>query len=105
MKPSHLPVLYASLLLAAGNAVAAQAAPPVLSLEQAVARVQRDVGGTVLSAEPQHRGRHLEYRIKVLTAAGHVRVVAVPGDADHAAGSADSTKNTAGNGSGNKEKH
>jgi uncharacterized membrane protein YkoI len=44
-----------------------------ISLEQAVARVQRATGGRVLDA----RGAGDNYRIKVLTRSGEVRVVYV----------------------------
>lgn len=48
-----------------------------MTLEQAVAKVQTDTGGKVLAADTQRRGRTIEYRIKVLTPNGHVRVVPV----------------------------
>nr|WP_240922605.1 hypothetical protein [Oleiagrimonas sp. C23AA] len=48
-----------------------------MTLEQAVAKVQSDTGGKVLAADTQRRGRTIEYRIKVLTPNGHVRVVPV----------------------------
>jgi uncharacterized membrane protein YkoI len=44
-----------------------------LSLDEAVARVQRDTGGRVLSADARDGG----YRIKVLLRDGSVRVVNV----------------------------
>ncbi|BBD79475.1 PepSY domain-containing protein [Aerosticca soli] len=88
------------LVLPALAGTAAHAARQELSLEQAVAHVQQESGGTILSADTQHRGRRVEYRIKVLTPDGHVRVLAVPAD-----GSAESTKSPAGNGAGGKEKH
>lgn len=48
-----------------------------LSLDEAVARVRRDTGGRVLSAEAREdRGRTV-YRIKVLLPNGSVRVVNV----------------------------
>ena len=59
----------------AGTALAQDAAP--LTLDQAVRQVQQDTGGRVLSAEPRHIGKRLEYRIKVLTPGGHVQVMAV----------------------------
>jgi len=96
------PLFLLCLLACAGAAAAAQQAP-ALSLEQVVSRVQHDTGGTILAADLQHRGKRVEYRIKVLTPDGHVRVLAVPADAAPAA--ADSTKTPPGNGAGNKEKH
>lgn len=48
-----------------------------LTLEQAVARVQAKTHGKVLGADEQRRGTIIEYRIKVLTPNGHVRVVPV----------------------------
>jgi hypothetical protein len=91
-------------LLGAG-AVAAQSSPQNgLSLDQAVVRVQQQVGGKVLSAEPRQIGRKVEYRIKVLTPEGHVRVIAVPSDATRTPPAAQSTKKSP-NGGSKKEKH
>jgi hypothetical protein len=91
-------------LLVAGT-VAAQSSPQnSLSLDQAVVRVQQQVGGKVLSAEPRQIGRRVEYRIKVLTPEGHVRVIAVPSDAMRTAPAAQSTKKFP-NGGSKKEKH
>lgn len=52
-----------------------------LTLEQAVARVQNQTGGKVLKADSRNLGRFTEYRIKVLTPEGHVRVVTLRSDA------------------------
>lgn len=91
-------------LLAAGT-VAAQSSPQGgLSLDQAVVRVQQQVGGKVLSAEPRQNGRRVEYRIKVLTPEGHVRYIVVPSDATHTPPAAQSTKKFP-NGGSKKEKH
>jgi hypothetical protein len=91
-------------LLLAG-AVAAQSSPQNgLSLEQAVTRVQQQVGGKVLSADQRPTGRKVEYRIKVLTPEGHVRVIVVPSDATRPAPAAQSTKKFP-NGGSKKEKH
>ena len=51
-----------------------------LTLEQAVARVQNQVGGKVLKADSRNLGRYTEYRIKVLTPEGHVRVLTLRSD-------------------------
>ncbi len=65
---------------------AAQSDEPDVSMEQtmqrdqAVQKVQRETGGQVLSAEPHHIGRRTEYRIKVLTPQGHVRVMVIPSE-------------------------
>jgi hypothetical protein len=50
-----------------------------LTLEKAVAKVQQDTGGKVLSAQTRtlEHGLTTEYRLKVLTPDGHVRVVPV----------------------------
>ena len=60
------------------------AAPAVragtLSLQDAVAKVERETHGKVLSAETKHNGRQTVYRIKVLTRDGQVRVIEVPAD-------------------------
>jgi len=89
-------------LLAWAGAVMAQAAPTV-SLDQAVNQVQRDTGGKVLSAEPHRFGRRLEYRIKVLTPEGHVRVIAVSSETGRS--STRTTKSFPGAAGGGKEKH
>jgi len=62
-------------LLAAGSALAAK-----LTLQEAVAQVERETHGKVLSAETKHNGRQTVYRIKVLTRDGQVRVIEVPAD-------------------------
>lgn len=51
-----------------------------LTLQDAVAKVQRETQGKVLSAETKHNGRQTVYRIKVLTRDGQVRVIEVPVD-------------------------
>lgn len=48
-----------------------------LSLDEAVARVRRDTGGRVLSAETRDDHGRPSYRIKVLLPNGSVRVVNV----------------------------
>jgi uncharacterized membrane protein YkoI len=48
-----------------------------LSLDEAVARVRRDTGGRVLSAESRDDRGRTTYRIKVLLPNGTVRVVNV----------------------------
>ena len=48
-----------------------------LSLDEAVARVRRDTGGRVLSAEARENRGRTSYRIKVLLRDGSVRVVNV----------------------------
>ncbi|MDE2154843.1 MAG: hypothetical protein KGJ32_02960 [Xanthomonadaceae bacterium] len=71
-----------------GVAVTASAQPAqVVTLDQAVLEVQQQTGGKVLSAEPHRIGRRVEYRIKVLTADGHVRVISVSADIPHGSSS------------------
>ena len=48
-----------------------------LTLDEAVARVRRDTGGRVLSAEARENRGRTSYRIKVLLRDGSVRVVNV----------------------------
>ncbi|HKR77333.1 MAG TPA: PepSY domain-containing protein, partial [Rhodanobacter sp.] len=68
-----------ALLLALGaNPAAAQARPKDLSLGEAVSRAQQETNGQVLSADSVRRDRRTEYRIKVLTPQGHVRVMTIP---------------------------
>lgn len=82
----------------------AQVAAPELTLDQAVRQVQIDTGGKVLSAEPRRVGRRSEYRIKVLTPEGHVRVVVVPAVSGKNRTSTQSTKNPPARRAGTKEK-
>ena len=102
-------IRYKCLLLAAliplAGAVAAQSPKPAVTLDQAVLQVQRDTGGKVLSAESRGIGRRVEYRIKVLTPDGHVKVMAISSEVSKNPASADSTKNPPGRNAGNKEKH
>jgi hypothetical protein len=70
------------LCLLAGVALAAQQPQPKplpvgMTLEQAVAKVQNETRGKVLQADTRQLGHITEYRIKVLTPDGHVRVVPV----------------------------
>jgi hypothetical protein len=104
--------LLASMVVAGwlvAGTVAAQSSPSQggLSLDQAVVQVQQRVGGKVLSAEPRHIGRKVEYRIKVLTPEGHVQVIAVPSDVStHTPAAAQSSPKKSPNGGSNKkEKH
>ncbi|HEX4480027.1 MAG TPA: PepSY domain-containing protein [Rudaea sp.] len=61
------------------------AAAPVLhaatlSLQDAIAKVERDTHGKVLSAETKRTGNGAVYRIKVLTRDGRVQVIEVPAE-------------------------
>jgi len=102
---NFIPFLLASLWLGAAATASAQSAEPAVTLNQAMLRVRQETGGTVLSAEPHRIGRRLEYRIKVLTPEGHVRVMAVSSDASKNPASTPSTKNPPGKNPGSKEKH
>lgn len=97
-------VLCTGLLLAA-TAAAQQPSATAQTLDQAVIQVQQKTSGKVLSAEQRHVGRRLEYRIKVLTPEGHVQVVTIEAASARHPSAASSTKNPAGSGGGNKEKH
>jgi len=100
-RKSLVPMLLA--LLWAGAAIAQQEPPPGVTLDQAVEQVKQDTGGTVLSAEPRRVGRRLEYRIKVLSPDGHVKVLAVSSEPGKNPPSSQSTKNPPAN-AGSKEK-
>lgn len=99
-------ILALFILLLSGIAapVLAQSKPAV-TLDQAVLDVQRDTGGKVLSAESRRVGRRQEYRIKVLTPDGHVKVMAVSSESGKNPASTKSTKNSPGRHAGSKEKH
>lgn len=108
VRTTALPMLFSRLLLAclpalllAGVVHAGPQDKAPLTLEEAVAKVQQETGGKILSADPRRLGRRTEYRIKVLTPEGHVRVIAISSDAPREGAG----KNPAGNGAGNKEKH
>jgi len=94
-----LACLPALLLPAFAHAAPQDKAP--MTLEDAVAKVQQDTGGKILSADPRKFGRRTEYRIKVLTPEGHVRTVSISSDAPRTGAG----KHPAGNGAGKKEKH
>ena len=65
--------------------LAALTAAPVayaaaMTLQDAIAKVERDTHGKVLSAETKRTGNGAVYRIKVLTRDGRVQVIEVPAD-------------------------
>ena len=65
-------VVVGGLLAASGAPVYAQ-----LTVDQAVAKVQRELGGRVLSADSESRDGQIRYRVKVLLPDGRVRIVYV----------------------------
>ena len=101
MNKSFILTLLASLCLGGTTVASAQA----LTMDQAVFKVKQETGGKVLSAEQRGVGRRQEYRIKVLTPEGHVRVMAVSSDASKNPASSQSTKNPPAKNAGSKEKH
>ncbi|MFC5526888.1 PepSY domain-containing protein [Rhodanobacter ginsengisoli] len=102
---NFIPTLLISLCMGIAGAASAQSAGPAMTLDQAVLKVQHDTGGKVLSAESRGIGRRLEYRIKVLTPDGHVKVMAISSEASKNPASAQSTKNPPDKTSGSKERH
>ena len=102
---SFIPILLASLGLGAALTASAQSARPVVTLDQAVLKVQQETGGTVLSAEQRSVGHRLEYRIKVLTPEGHVRVMAISSEAGKNPSSTHSNKNPSARSADSKERH
>jgi hypothetical protein len=101
-----LPVPLA-LALGVGPAMAqAQGKQSELSLGEAVSRAQHETRGQVLSAESRHYDRRTEYHIKVLTPAGHVRIMTIPANGgDNFRQPAQPNRNPAGRRAGVKEKH
>ena len=97
--------LFISILSVVASTAAAQSAASTVTLDQAVLQVQQETGGKVLSAEQRGVGRRQEYRIKVLTPDGHVRVMAVSSEASKNPLMAPSTKNPPAKNAGSKEKH
>jgi uncharacterized membrane protein YkoI len=49
-------------------------------MQEAIAKVERDTHGKVLSAETKRTGNRAVYRIKVLTRDGRVQVIEVPAE-------------------------
>ena len=54
-----------------------------LERKEAIAKVQHETQGKVLSAETKQIGRQVIYRIKVLTRDGKVKIIEVPADDRH----------------------
>jgi hypothetical protein len=100
-----LTVLLASLSGGLALAAAAQSAKPAVTLDQAVLNVQQETGGKILSAESRGVGRRQEYRIKVLTPDGHVKVMAIFSEASKNPSSNQSTRNPPEKNPGGKERH
>lgn len=71
-----LAVLLPILLLNPGSPLLAREG--AANLQEAIAQVQRETGGRVLSADTVATGTREVYRIKVLTPDGRVRVVTKP---------------------------
>jgi hypothetical protein len=101
---NFIPALFISLFIGMSGAALAQSAGSAVTLDQAVLRVQQDTGGKVLSAEQRGVGRRQEYRIKVLTPDGHVKVMVVSSESGKNPSSAQSTKNSPAKHAGSKEK-
>ncbi len=74
-------VLSIAIVVFAWLVVAPAAHAAALTLQDAVAKVERDTHGKVLSAETKRTGNRTVYRIKVLTHDGQVQVIEVPADA------------------------
>lgn len=68
-------VLLAAFALPSHDAFAAP-----LTMQEAIAKVQHQTGGKVLSAETKTQGKKSIYRIKVLTRDGQVRIIEVPAE-------------------------
>lgn len=97
-------VLLCSLMFGAAGMAWAQSEQPAQSLDQAVRQVQKNTGGRVLSAVERPVGRGQEYRIKVLTPRGHVKVVVVPSESGKNSRPNRSTMNQPARRAGGKEK-
>jgi hypothetical protein len=101
---SFILALFISLFAGASGTALAQSAKSV-TLDQAVLEVQQNTGGKVLSAEQRGVGHRQEYRIKVLTPDGHVKVMVVSSESGKNPASGQSTKNPPAKRAGSKEKH
>jgi len=72
---------FATILLLAAFALSSHDADAAtLTMKDAIAKVQRETGGKVLSAESKTQGKKTIYRIKVLTRDGQVKIVEVPAE-------------------------
>jgi uncharacterized membrane protein YkoI len=81
MRARHfLHPLKASLCALALALAAASAGARELTAQEAVAKVQQETSGKVLSVQTLMQGKRKVYRIKVLTSDGQVRVVQVPAE-------------------------
>jgi len=71
--------LFAAVVLLAAVLMLAPATAPAAAttLKDAIAKVKRETGAKVLSAETRHSGKQTVYRIKVLTHEGQVKVIEV----------------------------
>lgn len=98
---NFIPALLISLSVGMIGTVSAQS---TVTLDQAVLKVQQDTGGKVLSADQRGVGRRQEYRIKVLTPEGHVKVVTVSSEPSKKPASNQSIKNSPAKNAGSKEK-
>ncbi|BFI95072.1 MAG: hypothetical protein RSP_05820 [Rhodanobacter sp.] len=103
MKTRRILPLAVPLALGLSPAMAQTRARPVdLSLGEAVTQVRQETQGQVLSAESMRRDRRTEYRVKVLTPQGHVKVVTISANTEPGA---PSNRNPSGRHAGMKEKH
>lgn len=100
-----LTALLAGCLFGMALSAAAQSVKPAVTLDEAVLHVQQETGGKILSAESRAVGRRQEYRIKVLTPEGHVKVMAISSEASKNPSSNQSTKNPPEKNAGSKERH
>jgi len=51
-----------------------------ITVQEAIAKVQHDTAGKVLSAQVLRLGKRKLYRIKILTPEGQVRIVQIPAE-------------------------
>jgi uncharacterized membrane protein YkoI len=81
MNVRHLKRVWAIAIVCCASLFASSAlyAAP-LTLQDAVAKVERDTHGKVLSAETKRAGNRTVYRVKVLTHDGRVQIIEVPAE-------------------------
>jgi hypothetical protein len=100
---SFILALLISIFVGVSGSTLAQSATSAVTLDQAVLKVQQETDGKVLSAEQRGVGHRQEYRIKVLTPDGHVKVIVVSSESGKNPASNQSTKPA--KRAGSKEKH
>lgn len=101
---NFITILLILLLMGVSSVAVAQSTADEMTLDQAVRRVQQETGGKVLSAKQRAVGSRQEFRIRVLTPQGHVKVMVVSSESGKNSPPNQSIKNSPAKNAGRKEK-